>query len=103
MRSETNPLSSKSLIIIGGGPGGYAAALEAAHRKMAVTLVENREVGGTCTNRGCLPSKFLLSKAKQYADALRLAENGIRFRLESIDPEALFRNKTSVVNTLRQR
>jgi dihydrolipoamide dehydrogenase len=96
-------LSSKSLIVIGGGPGGYSAALEAAQRKMSVTLVERQDIGGTCTNRGCIPSKFLLSKAKQYADALRLAENGIHFRLESVQPEILFQNKDSVVGTLRQR
>jgi dihydrolipoamide dehydrogenase len=96
-------LSSKSILIIGGGPGGYAAALEAAQRKFAVTLLENQQVGGTCTNRGCIPSKFLLSKAKQYADAMRLAENGIRLRLESIEAETLFRNQAGVVGTLRQR
>src|SRR5437868_9144575 len=93
----------KSLIVIGGGPGSYSAALEAARRKMAVTLIEREQIGGTCTNRGCIPSKFLLSKAKQYADALRLNENGIQFRLESIQPELLFQKKDAVVTTLRQR
>lgn len=96
-------MSSKSILIIGGGPGGYAAALEAVQRKMSVILVENQEIGGTCTNRGCIPSKFFLSKAKESADALRLAENGIHFRLESIEAERLFQQKDAVVATLRTR
>jgi dihydrolipoamide dehydrogenase len=93
----------QSVLIIGGGPGGYAAALDAAQRKMPVTLVESGEIGGTCTNRGCIPSKFLLSEAKHCADALRLSESGVRFRLESIQPEILFQKKDTVVTTLRQR
>jgi dihydrolipoamide dehydrogenase len=91
------------LIIIGGGPGGYAAALEAARRKLRVTLVEKRDVGGTCLNRGCIPSKFLLSKSKQLADALHLADSGIQVRLEQIRMRALLDQKTAVVSTLRQR
>jgi dihydrolipoamide dehydrogenase len=96
-------MSSKSIIIIGGGPGGYAAALDAAQRKMSVILVERQEIGGTCTNRGCIPSKFLLAEAKRCADALKLAEDGIQFRLESIRPETIFQKKDAVVSTLRQR
>ena len=53
----------KSLIVIGAGPGGYAAALEAAQRGLPVTLIDAQEMGGTCLNRGCIPSKFLLAQA----------------------------------------
>src|SRR5258708_4172269 len=96
-------MSSKSLIIIGGGPGGYAAALEAARHKCRVTLIEQQDVGGTCLNRGCIPSKFFLSKSKQLADALHLAESGIQVRLEQIRIRALLDQKNTVVSTLRQR
>src|SRR5690242_15507690 len=96
-------MSSKSLIIIGGGPGGYAAALEAARRKMRVTLVEQQEIGGTCLNRGCIPAKFLLSKSKQFADAMRLAEAGIEVRLDKIRMRPLLEQKGSLLTTLRQR
>ena len=89
-------MASKSLIIIGGGPGGYAAALEAARRKMHVTLIEQQDVGGTCLNRGCIPSKFFLSKSKQLADALHLADSGIQVRLEQIRMRALLEQKTGV-------
>src|SRR5262245_31497000 len=63
-------MPSKSLIVIGAGPGGYAAAIEAAQRGMAVTLIDSAEVGGTCVNRGCIPSKFFLSRAKHAPEAV---------------------------------
>ena len=96
-------MSAKSLIIIGGGPGGYAAALEAARRKMSVTLVEEQQIGGACLNRGCIPSKFLLSKAKRCAEALLLAEFGIQFKLEKIRMRPLLEQKNDLLATLRQR
>ena len=48
------------LIVIGGGPGGYAAAEYAAHQGMRVTLVERARLGGTCLHRGCVPTKAFL-------------------------------------------
>src|SRR5262249_28747852 len=54
-------------------------------------------------NRGCIPSKFFLSKSKQLADALHLSESGIQVRLEQIRMRALLYQKNSVVGTLRQR
>lgn len=54
---------SKSVIVIGAGPGGHAAALEASRRGHGVTLIEKAETGGTCLNRGCIPSKFLLARS----------------------------------------
>ena len=52
--------SSVDLLVIGGGPGGYAAALNASRLGRKVSLVENRFMGGTCLNVGCIPSKALL-------------------------------------------
>ena len=57
-------MSSKKVIIIGGGPGGYVAAIRAAQLGAKVTLVEKDEIGGTCLNRGCIPTKSLLQDAK---------------------------------------
>ena len=48
------------LIVIGAGPGGYEAAIKAAHLGKKVALIERREVGGTCLNRGCIPTKALM-------------------------------------------
>ena len=57
-------MTNYDLVIIGGGPGGYEAAIEASKvYGMKVALVEARELGGTCLNRGCIPTKTLLHSA----------------------------------------
>lgn len=55
-----------NLIIIGGGPGGYVAAIRAAQLGQKVLLVEKHKIGGTCMNYGCIPAKYLLEQTKQY-------------------------------------
>ena len=63
------------LLVIGGGPGGYPAALHAADHGMKVTLVdEDPKLGGVCLNRGCIPSKALLHTAKIIREAHEMAE-----------------------------
>jgi dihydrolipoamide dehydrogenase len=57
-------MNSKRVIIIGGGPGGYVAAIRAAQLGAKVTLIERDKIGGTCLNRGCIPTKALLFDAK---------------------------------------
>jgi len=57
-------MSSKKVIVIGGGPGGYVAAIRAAQLGARVTLIEKDKIGGTCLNRGCIPTKALLSDVK---------------------------------------
>lgn len=56
------------LIIIGGGPGGYVAAIRGAQLKKKVLLVEKHKIGGTCMNYGCIPAKYLLHQTKIYKD-----------------------------------
>jgi dihydrolipoamide dehydrogenase len=58
----------RDLIIIGGGPGGYVAALRAAQLRQKVTVIEEDRVGGTCMNYGCIPTKFLLSQTKTWSE-----------------------------------
>src|SRR4030043_2164155 len=58
----------RDLVIIGGGPGGYVAALRAAQLRKKVTLVEDDRIGGTCMNYGCIPTKFLLSQTKTWSE-----------------------------------
>lgn len=67
------------LIVIGAGPGGYVAAIKAAKLGMKTAVIENREVGGTCLNRGCVPAKAMLHAAKLYQEAL----SGERFGIVS--------------------
>jgi len=56
------------MAIIGGGPGGYVAALRGAQLKKKVVLIEKESLGGTCMNRGCIPAKFLLHQTKMYKE-----------------------------------
>lgn len=62
------------MAIIGGGPGGYSAALRAAQLKKRVILIEKEKIGGTCINHGCIPTKYLLYQAKLY-DEIRKNKN----------------------------
>ena len=74
------------LLVIGGGPGGYPAALHAADHGMKVTLVdEDPKLGGVCLNRGCIPSKALLHVAKLVREAHEAAEWGLTFGEPKID------------------
>ncbi|RIV17030.1 FAD-dependent oxidoreductase, partial [Alicyclobacillaceae bacterium I2511] len=54
------------LLILGAGPGGYVAAIRAAQLGKSVTVVDKAELGGVCLNRGCIPSKALISAAHHY-------------------------------------
>lgn len=72
--------------IIGGGPGGYVAAIRAGQTGLKTVLVEKDNIGGMCLNWGCIPTKTLLESAKRYADAL----NGDKFGIGGIDKKKLF-------------
>lgn len=61
----------KDLIVIGGGPGGYSVAIRGAQRGLKVTLIEHDRLGGTCLNRGCIPTKTLLHYANLYSSVSR--------------------------------
>lgn len=67
------------LVVIGAGPGGYVAALRAAQLGGSVTLIEESEVGGTCLNKGCIPSKALIHGAEVLSLVRRAGEYGVRF------------------------
>ncbi|MGB6338876.1 MAG: FAD-dependent oxidoreductase, partial [Candidatus Aminicenantaceae bacterium] len=58
------------IAVVGGGPGGYVAALRGAQLKKNVVLLERDRVGGTCMNWGCIPTKYLLQQTKIYKDAI---------------------------------
>lgn len=78
------------LLVIGGGPGGYPAALHAADHGLQVTLVdEDPKLGGVCLNRGCIPSKALLHAAKVIHEAKEAAEMGLGFPAPQIDLDKL--------------
>lgn len=89
------------LAIIGGGPGGYAAAFMAADLGIEVTLVEREpRLGGVCLLRGCIPSKALLHVAKVLAEARHLGQWGVRFADPSIDLDAVRSRKNEIIAAL---
>ena len=89
------------LVVIGGGPGGYAAAFLAADLGMEVTLVDlETRLGGVCLLRGCIPSKALLHVAKTMAEARHLADWGVRFDEPAVDIDAMRARKQQVIDTL---
>ena len=69
--------ASGSVLIVGGGPGGYVAAFRAAQLGAKVTLIEKDKLGGTCLNRGCMPTKAMLHTSEIYEAATHSAEIGI--------------------------
>ena len=78
------------MLVLGSGPGGYAAAFRAADLGLDVVLVERyATLGGVCLNVGCIPSKALLHVAKVIAEAETLAEHGVSFGKPKIDVDAL--------------
>ena len=89
------------LVVLGGGPGGYAAAFLAADLGMSVTLVEREErLGGTCLLRGCIPSKALLHVGRVLSESKEMAEWGIAFQQPAIDVDKLRSRKDEVISTL---
>ena len=95
-------MSDYQLIVIGAGPGGYTAALRAAKLGLHAAIVERREVGGTCLNRGCIPTKTLLHASQVYSDAAEGARMGVHAGNISYDMGEIFAYKRSVSDKLRQ-
>jgi dihydrolipoamide dehydrogenase len=87
------------VVIIGGGPGGYVAAIRAAQLGMKVACVEKRgALGGTCLNVGCIPSKALLHSSERYAEAVQhFAEHGIEVGELRLDLGKMMARKEKVV------
>jgi dihydrolipoamide dehydrogenase len=90
------------LVVLGGGPGGYAAAFLAADEGMEVTLIEaDPRLGGTCLLRGCIPSKALLHVARVVTEVQELKSDwGIEFSSPKIDIDRLRKRKEQVISTL---
>src|SRR3990170_2812887 len=87
------------VVIIGGGPGGYVAAIRAAQLGLTTVCVEmDRTLGGTCVNVGCIPSKALLQSSEHYEFArLHAAEHGLTIGALGFDLGRMLKRKDEVV------
>lgn len=95
------PEGRAEIVVIGGGPGGYPAAFDAADRGMDVTLVNDEAIpGGVCLHRGCIPSKALLHVAKLLHEAEEASQWGVTFAKPKLDLDRLRAFKSSVVGKL---
>lgn len=92
--------AANTVIVIGGGPGGYVAAIRAAQLGAKVTLIEGAQIGGTCLNRGCMPTKALLHSAEVYELATKSADIGINGNDVSINWEKVQANRQNVTDKL---
>jgi dihydrolipoamide dehydrogenase len=88
------------LVIIGGGPGGYAAALYGASAGLKIALVEKHKVGGTCLHVGCIPAKELLETASVFRTVAGAAEFGIQAGAPSVDFSVTQVRKQRVIDQL---
>lgn len=90
----------KKIVVIGGGPGGYVAAIRGAQLGASVTLIERHKIGGTCLNYGCIPTKTLYRNAELLHTLSHIEDFGIKVDNYSFDVDKIQARKDEVVNTL---
>src|SRR5690625_2604509 len=90
------------LVVLGGGPGGYVAAIRAAQLGMSVAIVESNQVGGTCLHHGCIPSKALLRTAEVYRQTFEAAQFGVQLADVKVDLSSAHTRKNKIIDQLHQ-
>lgn len=95
-------VSKFDVVVLGGGPGGYPAAIKAAQAGKKVALIEAKEVGGTCLNRGCIPSKALIENAHVLKKVKHAEQFGIHVGPVSFDYGQMVKRKDDVVAKVRK-
>lgn len=88
------------LLVLGGGPGGYIAAIRAAQLGAKVALIEKDKVGGTCLNRGCIPTKALIACTNLYEKMQKAESFGISAQNITIDPAKVVERKNKIIEKL---
>ncbi|MEG1641997.1 MAG: dihydrolipoyl dehydrogenase [Synergistaceae bacterium] len=89
------------LFVIGAGPGGYEAAIRASQLGLKTAIAERRDVGGTCLNRGCIPTKTMMHSSDLYAETAHFAELGLNAENITVDIAKVQQRKQDVVTKLR--
>ena len=93
--------STFDLIVVGGGPGGYVAAIRAAQLGLQVALVEkDKALGGTCLHRGCIPTKALLHYTETLDKLAHCADFGVNVTLGSVDVPKMHSAKAKVIKKM---
>lgn len=90
------------LVVLGGGTGGYVAAIRASQLGMQVAIVEKGELGGTCLHQGCIPSKALLRSAEVYRQTSEASLFGVETERIALNFSKVQERKQSIINTLHQ-
>lgn len=98
---QTTTEEQFDVIVLGGGPGGYPAAIKAAQKGARVALVEAGDLGGTCLNRGCIPTKTLLTNAEVLQYVRRADHYGIHVGAISFDYASMSKRMNGVIEQLR--
>ena len=93
-------MSEIDVVIIGGGPGGYVSAIKTAHLGLKAVLVEKDKLGGVCLNRGCIPTKALVSTAELLNHIQRAGEFGIQVKDYSFNFPAIMKRKDLITRRL---
>lgn len=90
------------LVVLGGGTGGYVAAIRASRLGLKTAIVEKRELGGTCLHRGCIPSKALLRSAEVFKQTKEADSYGITVENPVLNFQKVQERKQSIVDTLHK-
>ena len=98
--AEKKPAGDTTVAVIGGGPGGYVAAIRAAQLGGKVTLIEKNKLGGTCLNVGCIPTKAILHAAEAISEVKEMAAYGINAQVVSVDWSKVQAKKSAITNQL---
>src|SRR5690625_4414743 len=102
-RSVLHMSKEYDLVVLGGGTGGYVAAIRAAQLGLQVAIVEKEQLGGTCLHRGCIPSKALLRSAEVFKQTKEASTYGIDTKDTSLNFKKVQERKNKIVHTLHQR
>jgi dihydrolipoamide dehydrogenase len=98
--SERVIMEEKDIVVVGGGPAGYVAAIRVSQLGRKATLIEDDTVGGTCLNRGCIPTKALV-RAVEFIDLAKSAKDyGVNYKETEIDLAKMMARKDTIVRTV---